>query len=80
VKSLRRWAGLLRRSGDGRDHRGAAGRRGSFVQLVPARPIQEAPRTGEIEVVLGNGRVVRVTGTVAPEMLARVLQVAEERA
>jgi hypothetical protein len=50
------------------------------VTFVPARVVDRARAPGDdgrIEIVLGNGRVVRVTGAVDDAVLVQALRVAE---
>jgi transposase len=50
------------------------------VTFVPARLVDRGPAVhdeGQIEVVLGNGRIVRVVGAVDPKLLADTIRVIE---
>jgi len=73
-----------RLSGDARRAAAAAKSeptKAAFVEIGPATPVPEAPVAGgSFEVVLRNGRVVRVPSGFSDGELARVLAVAEGRA
>ena len=50
------------------------------VRFVPARVVERAaaePAGGQVEVVLGNGRLVRIVGAVDPKLLADTIRAVE---
>jgi len=52
----------------------------SKLQFVPARVIERGetrPASPSVEVVLANGRVVRITGAVEPKLLMEAIRVLE---
>nr|MBO2490492.1 IS66 family insertion sequence hypothetical protein [Gammaproteobacteria bacterium] len=73
-KQLQWWKWRL---GAGAKKSGAKGSGERELRFVPARVVERARgETSRVEIVLTNGRVVRVTGRVEPETLAQVLRVA----
>lgn len=57
-----------------------ASRRAPPLSFVPARVVDGAappPADGRVEIVLGNGRVVRLTGAVDDAVLVQALRVAD---
>ncbi|HEU4410264.1 MAG TPA: hypothetical protein VFS43_33720 [Polyangiaceae bacterium] len=59
--------------------RTAAGEGASVTSFLPVRVVAAAPTAAPspVEIVLGNGRRVRVLGPVDPDVLASVLEAAE---
>jgi hypothetical protein len=52
----------------------------SKVRFVPARLVDRAAlarSAGQVEVVLGNGRVVRIVGAVDPKLLVDTIRIVE---
>jgi transposase len=71
-RQLRWWKWSLQK-------RAAAGEGASVASFLPVRVVSPAPTAAPsaVEIVLGNGRRVRVLGPVDPEVLAAVLEAAE---
>lgn len=54
-------------------------RQAAGMTFLPARIVEPAPPVGggQVEIVLANGRIVRVTGSVDAAVLAQVVRAAE---
>jgi len=75
-----KWHLSQRAAGETSPARSKGATQSESVTFVPARVVDRARAPGvdgRIEIVLGNGRVVRVTGAVDDAVLVQALRVAE---